>query len=429
MDTINVVAYYFDLIFAWIGFYLTFIYDHFRDFAVIIQIASVSMTVSILVIIGCLLRVLHRFRLKRRWIRTDRKLQKRYGDAILYVMGPDTNPNLSRSDVLEALRLTPTETSNSRNMLKNFREQITFCRIVYRVRISEEAALGRSKNLHILLSIFGVQNFLEDVINKGKLRYKVEAMHMLRAFKMPINPWIANQLMSSNRPRVRRLSMYASIMSNSNSDLDYFESEFFDNNCCIYDEIQLGYVLSRRRFRKRKIPNLAHWAHLQKNPDTQCVFIRLMRQFNQHEYCDELEDFFQHNSDKQLINEISRTWGYLRYDEGEEQLSDTLLTQSDEIKVTIMHALTRINSGKSLDALVEGYKNNGDPYVRFEALRCLYNYGDTGRLKFAEFEQAAQGAEKQLFEFFYNPLTRAKIPLSENDTYRPLFGENIFSVG
>lgn len=426
MNTINRIAYYVDIAIAYIGYYVSYLYEYYRGFAPIIKFAVTALTITALLIIIALLSLLFRAWRNRRWRRVEKRIADRYGEGVAYLLSADAKPDMTRQEVLDVLDI---EDDKGKTLLKNFKEKLSFCRLVYQTRISENAVVGRRRNLHTMLGIFGTQSFLEELVNKGNDRRKAEALHMLRAFKMPINQWVANQLLNTKRNRIRRLAMYASIMSSSNTDLDYFESEFFDDNCCIYDEIQLGYVLQRRRSAKRKIPNLAHWAHLQKNPDTQCVFVRLMRQFNQHEHCDELEDFFQHNSDKQLINEISRTWGYLRYDEGEEQLSDTLLTQSDEIKVTIMHALTRINSGKSLDALVEGYKNNGDPYVRFEALRCLYNYGDAGRLKFAEFEQTAQGTDKQLFEFFYNPLTKAKIPLSENDTYRPLFGENIFSVG
>lgn len=211
-------------------------------------------------------------------------------------------------------------------------------------------------------------------------------------------------------------------------DLEYFESEFFDENCCLYDEIQLGYVLQRRKSARRKIPNLAILALKQKNPSTQCVFIRLMRQFDQKEFCNELEELFQLNSDSELIEEISRTWGYLKYAEGEDLMNEVLLTQSDHTKIAIMHALTRIGSNRSLGTLVDSYTNNGDPQVRYEALRCLWNYGEAGREKFHELESKATTADKVLFDFFKNPITKEEIPLSKNDKFKMYDGDNLYTV-
>lgn len=426
MNTINRIAYYVDIAIAYIGYYVSYLYEYYRGFAPIIKFAVTALTITALLIIIALLSLLFRAWRNRRWRRVEKRIADRYGEGVAYLLSADAKPDMTRQEVLDVLDI---EDDKGKTLLKNFKEKLSFCRLVYQTRISENAVVGRRRNLHTMLGIFGTQSFLEELVNKGNDRRKAEALHMLRAFKMPINQWVANQLLNTKRNRIRRLAMYASIMSSSNTDLDYFESEFFDDNCCIYDEIQLGYVLQRRRSAKRKIPNLAHWAHLQKNPSTQCVFVRLMRQFNQKEYCSELEELFNHAGDKQLLEEIARTWGYLHYEEGEELLSDMLLTQPDDTKVAIMHALVRMGTGKSLNALVDGYKNSGDQHVKFEALRCLYNYGEEGRAKFREFERTAQpGIEQRLFEFFHNPITLANIELNEKDVYTPMFGDNIFSV-
>lgn len=197
----------------------------------------------------------------------------------------------------------------------------------------------------------------------------------------------------------------------------------------MYDEIQLGFVLQRRKTSKRKIPNLAHWATMHDNPKAQVMFIRMMRQFSQKEYCDELEELFNHNSDGELIEEIARTWGYLGYTQGEELMSEMLLTQPDDSKVSIMHALTRLNTGKSLGSLVDGYRNSGSPHVKFEALRCIYLYGDEGRKKFEELKAGATEREAYFFDFFNNELTLKEIPLEKTARYHSRYGDNLFSVG
>lgn len=428
MYSINIIEYYFNIAVTWISQYVTYLYNEFMDFAPIIKIAAISLTFSIFLIIFTFIKMLVNGYRNRRWKKIYNGIEDKYGEGIRYILSKEAGGNMTRQEILDSLDLEDDEKNDYADKLKNTKEKLCFARLVYRCRISDEASLGRRKNLHILLDIFGMQQFLEETINNGRMNRKAEALVMMRAFKLPINQWIANQLRTSKRYRMRRLAMYASIMTSSNSDLEYFESKFFNNNCCIYDEIQLGYVLQRRRAQKRKLPNLAQLANAQTNPTTQAVFVRLMREFEQPEFCGELEELFTSTTNKGLIQEICRTWGYLNYYQGEELMQDIILTQPDDTKVAIMHSLTRLKTGKSLNILVDGYRNSGDQHVRYEALRCLFNYGQVGYLKFKELEKQASESEKHIFDFFNNPITREETRLHGNVAYESQGGDNLFSV-
>lgn len=404
-------------------------YDQFREFAFIIKVSAIAVTVCAIMIIYMLIRLWVKSHKRRKRRKILRKLEKRYGEGIRHVMSAESKENMTREEILEVLDIKDSNTTNYANLLKKGKDKMAFCRLVYQARISDAAEQDRTANIQTMLRIFDLPQFLEAVVNRGKNDKKVEAMQMLNAFKLTVNMWIANRMIGSKNNRSRRVATYASIMTNTNSDLEYFESDFFDNNCCIYDEIQLGYILQRRRSSKRKIPNMAHFAHIHKNPQAQCIFIRMMRQFNQREYCSELEELFQHQSDKSVIEEISKTWGFLRYNEGEEQMIDMMLTQPDDTKVTIMHALTRLNSGQSLGAIVDAYQHSGSQRVRFEALRSLYNYGMIGRAKFDELKLKAKDEnEQRLFAFFDNALTADDVALPKTDIYEQENGDNLYSV-
>lgn len=427
MDTINEISYWYNLILTYIVIGVTWLFEHYRDFAWIVRVAAVSLTISAMLILVSFYRILSNSHKRRKWAKVEKRLNDRYGDAIDYILSPESDNNMGRDRILEALNIEPSE-ADSHKLLKDKRERLCMARMIYRKRISEEAQVKESRNVQVLLNIFGISEFLEEVVLKEKQFLKVEALAMLRAFKVPTNQWIANQLINSKRHRVKRMAMYSSIMTNSNNDLQYFESEFFADNFCMYDEIQLGFVLQRRQSAKRKIPNLAHWATLHNDPQAQVMFIRMMRQFNQKEYCYELEDLFTHSSPGELIEEIARTWGYLGYTEGEEIMSEMLLTQPDDSKVSIMHALTRLKTGNSLGALVDGFRNSGSPHVKFEALRCIYLYGQEGRNKFEELKAKADEKERFYFEFFENDLTLKEIPLEKTARYHSRYGDNLFSV-
>lgn len=427
MYTINIFQYYFDYIWTWISEYVMYLYENFLEFAPVIKIAAISLTFSLGLIIFTLIRIVVRGIKNRKWHKARKNLEKRYGDGIKYILSEEADPKLTRAQIKEILDIKDSD-RNTDKLLKNDKERLSFCRMLYRYRIADDAALDRKHNLHAVIDIFGLQKFLENCVNRGKMKRKAEVLIMLRVFKLPVNQWVANQLLNSRRLRLRRLAMYASIMSSSNTDLEYFESEFFDQNCCTYDEIQLGYVLERRKSMKRNIPNLAQLALVQKNPSTQAIFVRLMHQFEQKEYCADLEELFNRSGDKELMHEIFRTWGYLGYTDCEELLQEVIMTQSDDTKVAIMHALTRMNTGKSLHVFYDGYRNSGDPHVRFESLKCLYAYGPEGRAKFHELEMKASENDRRFFELFHNPLTKKDVMLNDDDSYESLYGANVFSV-
>lgn len=427
MYTINYLSYYLDLIVTWVTQYLTLIYDKFMEFSFIIKIAALSVTVSFVLIGMTFMHIIIKGYRDFKWERLAKKLDKKYGDGIRFVLSPEAKANMTRQEVLDALEIDNPDKMHN-DLPKHYKEKLALSRLIYRCRISDEASLGRRRNLHIMLDIFGIQSFLEDLVNKSRMHLKAEAMLMLRAFKLPVNQWISNQLMNSKRNRVKRLAMYASIMSGSNTDMEYFESEFFDRNCCIYDEIQLGYVLQRRIAMGRQLPNLAQLALHQSVPATKAVFVRLMHQFDQAEHCDELEQEFVHTHNKELRQEICRTWGYLKYTPGEELMQEIILSQPDDVKISIMHALTRLRTGKSLEVLTDGYKNNGDQLVKYEALRCLYSYGQAGRERFRELEKTAPLADRRLFEFFSNPLTRNETKLDKDEFYDSHGEENLYTV-
>ena len=418
MDTISWIAYYFNLWLAYGTYWLSYLYKAYIEYPIEVRIAIIFITGSV---IGILTLIsISAGRVRHRTIRNRRTkhLEKRFGKQIEYLLSADCKPTMTRQEVIDLLGIGE-ELSKNKDILRDSKEKMLFCKLIYRKCISDKAANGRLDNLHQLINLFSLREFLENATNMGSYRRKRDALSMLRTFRLYVSPWVVNQLRVAKNKYVQRLAMYASIMSSSDSDLDYFETSFFDDNCCINDEIEIGFMLQRRRKNGVRLPNLANWAHHQKNPNTKCVFVRLMRRFEQKEYCPQLVDLFKQNSHKKLIEEISRTWGYLHYVDGEKILVDSMIMQPDDTKVAIIHAITRMATGKSLEVLVEEFKEATNPHVRFEALRCLYNYGEEGKARFYELEAQKSERDEKFFSFFNNPITLEKIRLDKEQAYHP----------
>ena len=390
----------------------------FADYPLVVKISAVSTVLIFLgifvVLVYLFFKSNHRRHIKKVW----NEINERFADKIEYILSAEASPHLSRAEIVRIMDVEE-EVKNNKPLLKTKEEKRMFARLLRNKRYELTHVRDRHGNFAHMLDLFSVPQFLENEVSMAAMSYKVHAMYVIRVFKLPISPWVINKLLNSKKLTVRRLAMYASVSNNSDYDMDYFESDFFDETCCVYDEIELAYALQRRRSRGLRLPNLARGANMQKNPSTQCVFVRLMRRFNQREHCHQLADLFMRSKHKKLIEEISRTWGYLHYVGGEQMLVDSFLSQPDDTKVAILHAIVRMGTGKQLELFRDSFQNMVNPHVRYEALRCMYNYGDAGRDMFHGLESLASEGDRKYFTFFHNPITLEKVRLDKEQAYHP----------
>lgn len=418
MRSVSIVKYYFNLFLAYSTYYLHYAIDMFADYPPEVQVAVCVAVLCVFLMIMMALALIYLSRKTKRLNKLKLRLEDRFGKGMDYMLSADAKDRMSKREIAAVFGID--KEIIGKEILKNRREKEVFVQMFYLRFITERSDYANRDNITALLYLFGIPEFLEKEVSLRSMKRKVEAMSKIRTFKLPVSTWVINKLLNSKYLSVQRLAMYSNIMLGSDNDLDYFETDFFDKHCCIKDEMELAYSLQRRRRAGMKLPNLARWANLQKNERSQCMFVRLMRRFDELEYCDQLTDLYKNQPrKKKLIEEISRTWGYLHYIEGEQLLIDALLTQPDDTKVAIMHALTRFATGKSLHALLDGFQNTTNPHVRFEALRCMYNYGEEGRKLFKELENNASESDKKFFDFFYNDITLEKVRLDKEQAYHP----------
>jgi len=417
MDTISTLTYYFNMITAYGSYYLLYYYNIFRDYPIEIKIAATLIPIWLLFILTIFVELTRQSIRKRRKKNTIAKIYELYGESIRHILGDeDVSCELSRDEIIKIMGLD-TSRFVGKKLLSSKLEKQVFCRMVYDMVIHDQVLEGRQKNLFHIMEIFNIPKFLEDDVNYGSQWNKVSAINMLRTFKLYISPWVINKLLENRNLRIRRLAMYSTVRSTSETELDVFETKFFEDNACIYDEIMIGYELQRRRKSGLKLPSMAQWATRFKSTEVKVMLVRMMRRFEQHEFCPQLMPLFKETHHKKLIEEICRTWGYLQYADSEQAMSEAFPLQNDDTKVAIMHAVARLKSGKKLESFVYAFQNSANPHVRFEALRCLYNYGIEGRNRFYELEEAAEEKDKKYFDFFNNPITLEKIPLDKVQIY------------
>lgn len=415
-DSISRLSYWLYSVIAWITHWMANLKGIYASYSTEIQIAICIIIGSVVLIVTLVLVMLQRSYKEWQEKKSMNKIKDNLEDVVKAIIWEDGAPDLTMDEITI---LVKGHAPDVQKLLKTKRDKRLFCRMVYDYLITDKGELCNINNLHKLLELFDMKRFLELEMDHGKIKRKVYSMNMMNIFRLNINPWLINTILQSKSPQVCRQAMYSSAMSGVESNLDYFESEFFDKNSCTKDEIELGYALQRRKEAGLDLPNLARLAHFHKNTKTQCIFVRLMNRFKQKNYCHQLEDLFVNSRNKALTSEIATTWGFLDYKAGEPLLIEALPTQSDKTKIALMQALARLKTGHAIDVLAEGFTNTVNPELRLEALRCLYNYGEEGHKRFIQLEERRTEKDKAYFEFFHKDITQKQVHLAKNLNYTP----------
>lgn len=412
-DQISYFSYWISVQAAWALHWLRLLRAEYFGQPLVIKVAILVIIGSVLAMSVIVAAMLWRMQREWRQRRNLERVRRRFGAKIDHVMSdPDVvDQNLGIDDILEifGIRKGKSEKESlqqARNLIRSKRDKRLFCQLVYERLLADTGELCSLNNIRRMLEVLGLYRFLEQELDHGNWRTKVRSLNMMSMFRLKVDAWLTNALLLSKSQTVRRLAVHASIMSGGDAKLDYFESDRFDRLCCIKDEIELGYSLQRRRSAGQKLPDLARLALLHDEVDAQCIFVKLMRYFGQSEHCSQLVDLFRDSKDHRLAMEIASTWGYLKYTDGEALLQEALLTRSDDVQVSFMQALTRMDTGRSVDALAGVFATAASSVTSYEALRCLYNYGQAGRRKFDELKAAARDTAK---EVLFAPFEKASM--------------------
>lgn len=426
-NQISYLSYWFNYLAAWVGHWFQMLKAAYFGQPAEIKVAIAVIVGSVLSMAAIVVMLIFRSIRECRQRRTLQNVKEKYGAKIDYVMSDPgiVNQDIGAEDVLKIFEVSEGESvkdrlENARKLIKRKRDKRLFCQLVYERLLGDEGELCSLNNIEKMLEVLGLYRFLETEVDHGNWKTKVRSLNMMSMFRLKVDSWLTNALQLSSSQLVRRHAMHASVMSSADSNMAYFESDYFDRHCCIKDEIELGYSLHRRRTAGLQLPNLARLTLLKKHVEPQCVFVRLMRYFGQRNYCSQLKELFLTNKDHRLAKEIACTWGYLQYTDGEELLKEALMTQSDDVQVSFMQALTRMDTGRSVDVLTKIYQNAANDVISYEALRCLYNYGTVGKEEFQRLKETAKGTVKEkLFKPFEKEFMESFLTIDKVLDYQP----------
>lgn len=375
-------------------YYAYYLFYTFLGYPLIVRTAIVLIMISALFFLAVLVSL----GISKRRHSVRRKIQQRfrkdYLDQITQVI---SDPVIRTPDEIEELvqcdvkKLKNREKRILTNIILHEREE----------RTKKDEFVNHTNYLH-LLDYFTLRKFWEGKLQRGTLASRQRALRKLDDMDVEIQGSIISALTYSRNRDVRKKAR-VSYMYFSQTSPFKFLSEDFDRTFNDWDKIELHRTLARRP--KGTLPMLSQWVRNSKNIDFQCFMLNEISFFKQEECIPYLLELLVDTQEIELRRHVIDALAGLNYKPAEEQITKDYILQPQLVQWSVIRAVDKLQTGKSLPFLEEAYKSSHDNESKLLILQAIYNYGTAGRLLFHSMrEKATDKFSKLSFDHVSNPL-------------------------
>jgi len=373
-----------------IEYYLYYLYYTFLGFPFIIRVAVFAITVFVPVFAIAFFTLTHvrqRYYQKRR---LQEILRKKYYDKI-------------RSIITSEKMYLPNEIETTLNCnvkkLSKKKKRILTNNIL---KIYDREEFVNESNYQRLIDYFGLRQFWEGKLKYGTLASRQRALRKLDDFDIEIPGSVITSLTYNRNQYLRKRARSSYMYFSKNSPFKFLD-ENFDKTFNNWDKVEIHRMLNRRL--DKGLPNLSQWLKNSENSDFQCFLVDEIKHFNQDICAPYLHEMLE-TQDIMLRKHCIEALGEMRYCESEKSLVNSYAMQPLIVQQSIIKAVQKLNTGKSLSFLEQAYNDAHDSESRIAILRAIFNYGEKGKVLFASMKNGASGFSALVFEHVSNPLIK-----------------------
>ena len=193
MDTISYIRYYLLLVVAYIKYLSSRAFTRFEDYPFETRTAVAITLFSTFVILMMQVTLFFAGIRRNKKERLRNSIIYRFGKGMAWILSEDASQLVTNDEILEAFGVD--KSMAGKELLKTDVEKKMFAQVFYMDYITEKSELSRIENIHRMLELFGISEFLEKEVSLGNMRRISDALHKLRAFKLPVSPWVVNKLL------------------------------------------------------------------------------------------------------------------------------------------------------------------------------------------------------------------------------------------
>lgn len=259
-------------------------------------------------------------------------------------------------------------------------------------------------NIQRAMQLIGVTEYAERLLEFGKNHTKVRVIQAVRLTNMQLPDSLMARLVNQKNKYLRKAARLYYMGKSKETPYMYLEeTNDSTRQISIWDKMEMHEVFQKINEAKNPPPLFIPFLQNIKNPEIGSFMIQETAYWGSDTDMRYLYRYF--NADEPQYRQASFiSMGIRKFKESEEQMKEVFFLQSEPIRRYILQSMLSIKSGDCVPFFIEAFEHTTSWYTKRTALRCLWLYGNQGRIAFNQLRAKAPKEEGILFEHVENPI-------------------------
>ncbi|WP_455586172.1 HEAT repeat domain-containing protein [Bacteroides sp.] len=376
----------------YLEYYFYWLYYKFMGYPLIIRICTTVVMLCILAYFCLLLNIIYgifkRKKEKRRYVR----MHNRYYDKLKEI-SLNTN-HLTDEDIANKLEYDEKKRVKT-NEIRIIIQLLAEIKTEFETQINE-------LNFQGIQNVFQVTRFFERELQFGPKRSKIQTLKLIQSINGYASEAVLVRFLYHRELELRNSARYAYMWLSQGNPFRFFDEDI-GMKLRKWDMMELHAILEHRKRAGYATPSFIKWVNTSAEEDVKRFFINEIRLYNETESAPILAKQINARS-PEIRSEVIETLGYLKYKEIEPKLFEMYHTQPEEVKQTIITAISEMKTGKAVDFFTSAYEEADNWTTKRSILKALYEYSEAGRAMFDRLETRAGPQTAILFAHTRDPL-------------------------
>lgn len=361
----------------YIEYYFYWFYYKFMGYPLIIRICTAVVMLCILAYFCLLVNIVYGIFKRKKEKRKYAKVHRRYYEKLKEIsLNTDHLTHEEISDIVEYDEKKRVKT----NEIRLITQLLAEIKNEFEDQINE-------LNYQGIQNVFQITRFFERELQFGSKRKKIQSLKLIQSINGYASEAVLVRFLYHRELELRNSARYAYMWLSQGNPFRFFDEDI-GMKLRKWDMMELHAILEHRKKVGYATPSFIKWVNTSAEEDVKIFFINEIRLYNETESAPILAKQINARS-PELRSEVIQALGTLKYKEIEPKLFEMYNTQPEEVKQSIISALSEMQTGKALNFFRNVYEDADNWTTKRSILKALYGYSEAGRRVFDELEAKA----------------------------------------
>lgn len=376
----------------YVEYYFYWLYYKFMGYPLIIRICITTVMLCVLAYFCLLINIIYGIFKRKKEKRKYAKIHQRYYEKLKEI-SLEAN-HLTNEEISDRVEYDEKKRIKS-NDIRLITQLLAEIKNKYEDQINE-------LNFQGIQSVFQITRFFERELQFGSQRKKIQSLKLIQSINGYASEAVLVRFLYHRELELRNSARYAYMWLSQGNPFRFFDEDI-GMKLRKWDMIELHAILEHRKKAGYSTPSFIKWVNTSAEEDVKIFFINEIKLYNETESAPTLAKQINARSPK-IRREVILALGGLKYKEIEPKLLEMYNTQPEDVKQSIITAVSEMKTGNALNFFRNVYEEADNWTTKRSILKALYEYSDAGRRIFDELEAKAGSQTAILFAHTKNLL-------------------------